>query len=47
MSRFIELKENGGVFAVLGIEPDGFARIHRTLLIELLSAAECDYEEVN
>lgn len=44
--RFFELLEaDGGVGAVISVGVDGFAQIHVSLLVELLEAANYNYEE--
>lgn len=45
MSRFIEVSDSGGLVTVFQVELDGYTRIHRTLLEELLRAGGYKYEE--
>lgn len=46
VGRFIELYDEGGIVTVFDVEVDGFARIHRSLLLELIEASGYTYEEV-
>lgn len=43
--RFIEISDEQGLVTVVQVEPDGFTRIHRSLLLELVQESGYTYEE--
>jgi hypothetical protein len=44
-NRFIEISDEAGLVTVVNVELDGYTRIHRSLLLELLHAGGYYYEE--